>query len=268
MPITLFIDNTIDSNTTVNSLGNQITINLNPSIHLDNKKNYVLRVISAQILYCFSNVFTGINDKLYYTLNSQNYTITFPQGIYSLNAINDEISRQTNDNNNNPYLFGVQGDIATSAVYIVFNDATLTINCNHNDSILQNLGFPKSTGVIGPFVDVGTQYSTGNPAALNNTSSLLMTCDACSGAYQNGGTSSVVANIAINATPFAIITYEPINPPRINVSKFDIDSITFTLFDQDLKALDLNSNGGTQRYENWSAVVEIDIYDPTTGALI
>ena len=81
MPITLFIDNTIDSNTTVNSLGNQITINLNPSIHLDNKKNYVLRVISAQILYCFSNVFTGINDKLYYTLNSQNYTITFPQGI-------------------------------------------------------------------------------------------------------------------------------------------------------------------------------------------
>ena len=39
-------------------------------------------------------------------------------------------------------------------VYIViFHSPTLTIDCSQNDSILQILGFPTSTGVIGPFVD-------------------------------------------------------------------------------------------------------------------
>ena len=104
MPITLFINNTAGNNTTINPLGNQVTVNLNPAVHLDNKKRYVLRIISAQIPYCFPNVFTGINDNIYYTYKGNPFTMTFPQGIYSLSAINDEMIRQTNDLNNAPYL--------------------------------------------------------------------------------------------------------------------------------------------------------------------
>ncbi len=90
MPITLFIDNTSGNYTKVNHLGNQVTVNLNPGLHLDKEKTYVLRVMSAQIPYCFSNVFTGKNDKIYYSYKGNNYQMTFPQGIYSLSAINDE----------------------------------------------------------------------------------------------------------------------------------------------------------------------------------
>lgn len=269
MPITLFIDNdSTDGNTIVNKLGNQVTVRLDPGIHLDNRKDYVMRVISAQILYCFSNVFTGINDKLYYTYKGGNYTITFPQGIYTLASINDEISRQTNDNNNAPYILSMQGEVANSSVYIVFNEPTVTVNCNHNDSLLINLGFPKTTGIIGPYPEQGTQYSLGNSARLNKTTSLLMGCDACSGAYRNGVTSSVVASITINATPFTTIEYMPFNPVKVPLSKYDIDSLTFTLFNQNMENLDLNSNGGTQKYENWAAVVEISEYDIKTGRLI
>ena len=174
MPITLFVNNTQGTNTNVNPLGNQITINLNPVIHLDYKKEYIMRVLSSQILYCFSNVSTVINDKLYYNYNSHAYTLIFPQGIYSLAAINDEISRQTNDQTNNPYLLGIQGDVANSSVYLVFNDPTVTIDCNHADSILQILGFPTSTGLVGPYSEQGTQFSTGLPASLNNTSSIII----------------------------------------------------------------------------------------------
>lgn len=268
MPITLFINNDgTDGNTTVNKLGNQVTVSLNPGIHLDNKKDYVVRVISAQVLYCFSNVFTGLNDKIYYTYKGNPYTMVFPQGIYTLAAINDEMARQTNNVNNAPYILGVQGDVANSSVYLVFNDPTVTVNCNHSDSLLINLGFPMSAGIIGPYTENGTQFSLGNPAKLNTTTSILMSCDACSGSYKNGNTSSIVANMIINATPFTLMEYEPFNPPKIALSKYDIESITFTLFNQSLQPLDMNSNGGTQPHGNWSAVVEISELD-NEGRLI
>ena len=44
---------------------------------------------------------------------------------------------------------------------LFFDSPTLTIDCSQNDSILQILGFPTSTGVIGPFVDQ-TYYTLGN----------------------------------------------------------------------------------------------------------
>lgn len=268
MPVTLFIDNTSGNYTKVNPLGNQVTVNLNPGLHLDKEKTYVLRVMSAQIPYCFSNVFTGKNDKIYYIYKGNNFVMTFPQGIYSLSAINDEMIRQTNDINNAPYILNVQGDVANSSVYLVFNDPTVKVDCNHDDSLLINLGFPKTAGIIGSYADQGTQYSLGIPASLNNTTSILMSCDACEGSYKNGSSSSIVANMIINTTPFQTIEYEPFSPPKINLAKFDIETITFTLYNQNLEPLDLNSNNGTQTYEKWSCVVEVDEFDRKTGRVI
>ena len=94
MPITLFVNNNpSDSNTKVNAFGNQVTVSLNPAVHLDNKKEYVLRVLSAQVLYCILNVFTGKNDKIYYAYKGGNYTIAFPQGIYTFAVINITMHR-------------------------------------------------------------------------------------------------------------------------------------------------------------------------------
>ena len=47
-----------------------------------------------------------------------------------------------------------------------------------------------------------------------------------------------------------------------------LDNINFTLLDQSLNMIDMNSNSGTQNYEPWSAVIEIDEYDITTGRII
>ena len=100
-------------------------------------------------MYCFSNIFTGINNKLYYSLSGTPYVITFPAGLYSLDNINETISIQTLSNNDNANLINLQGNVATSSTYIIFDNIGLTINCTPNDSILNILGFPCSTGVIG-----------------------------------------------------------------------------------------------------------------------
>ena len=81
MVYTLFINNS-DSNARVSYIGNFSTINLNPPIILDSNKTCSARVLSAQILYCFSNIFTGINDKLYYSFNGTSYVLTFPASLY------------------------------------------------------------------------------------------------------------------------------------------------------------------------------------------
>ena len=101
----------------------------------------------------FSNIFTGINNNLYYSFNGTSYVITFPAVLHSLDNINETISIQTLSNNDNGNLINIQGNNATSGVYIIFDSPTLSIDCSQNESILQILEFPTSTGVIGPFVD-------------------------------------------------------------------------------------------------------------------
>ena len=126
MPYTLFVTNRKDKNNIVNNIGNQVTLNLNPTIQLDNQKNYVMRVLSSQVLYCFTNIFTGKNDTITYKLSNTEHTITFPQGLYSLQALNDEISRQTTSINTalingvatTASLFWFIGDYANRTVYI------------------------------------------------------------------------------------------------------------------------------------------------------
>ena len=92
-------------------------------------------------MYCFSNIFTSVNNKLYYSLCGTPYVITFPAGLYSLDNINETISIQTLSNNDNANLINIQGNVATSSTYIIFDNIGLTINCTPNDSILKILGF-------------------------------------------------------------------------------------------------------------------------------
>ena len=253
----MFINNS-DSNARISSIGNVSTINFNPPIILDSNKTYSARVLSAQILYCFSNIFTGINNKLYYSFNGTSYIITFTAGLYSLDNINETISIQTLSNNDNGNLINIQGNNATSSVYIIFDSPTLSIDCSQNDSISQILGFPTSTGVIGPFVDQ-TYYTLGNLAQLNTTSSLNIVSDLnCTNSYKNGNTSNVMASVLINADPFNTIDYEPHNCIKSVINKKTIETVTVGIYDQNMNNVDMNSDNGTKPYEKWNCVIEIN----------
>ena len=95
----------------------------------------------------------------------------------------------------------------------------MTINCTPIDSILNRLGFPNSTGVIGPFVQQ-TYYTLGNIGQLNTNSSLILTSDLnCANSYKNGNTSNIMASIIINADPFNTIDYEPHNCVKLLINK-------------------------------------------------
>ena len=154
--------------------------------------------------------------------------------------------------------------------YIYINDLgsnpSFIIECSKS-SLLPMLGFPLTTPNIGPLTK-GTQYTRGNLANLNTTSSLFMTCDAVGGSsYLNSQSSSVLANIFINTGVFNTIDYEQINPPKVHMTNFNLTNVAFTLYDQDMNFVEMNTNSGLRNPEPWSAVVEIDELD-NQGRLI
>ena len=96
--ISLFISNNPSSNKIVSTLGNQVTVQLNPSILLDEKKTYHLRLLQANLIYCQPNIFSGKNNQLTYKYTSSKFTpqaektIVFDTGLYTIQDLNTKIS--------------------------------------------------------------------------------------------------------------------------------------------------------------------------------
>ena len=59
--ISLFVSNT-DKRVTSNN-GSQIHLSLNPAIVLDPSKKWFASTFEMDVVYCFANICTGVNDK-------------------------------------------------------------------------------------------------------------------------------------------------------------------------------------------------------------
>ena len=103
--ISLYITNKAGSGKSVSNLGNSVTISLNQPILLDEKKKYNMRLLQANIVYCSPNVYTNVNNALTYTYKASTKTITFDQGLYSIEDINYKIAVATKADFNDENLF-------------------------------------------------------------------------------------------------------------------------------------------------------------------
>ena len=106
-----------------------------------------MRLLQANIVYCSPNVYLNVNNVLSYVYNYTTKTITFEQGLYSLEDINYKIALATQEHFNTDNLFHFSPDTSTSKFFAVIK-ATVTIYCDVPYSIMPLLGFPKTTGDI------------------------------------------------------------------------------------------------------------------------
>ena len=60
----LFVSNT-DTKVTSNN-GSKINLSLNPPIILDPNKKWYAAIFEMDVVYCFANIFTGVNDQFKY----------------------------------------------------------------------------------------------------------------------------------------------------------------------------------------------------------
>ena len=123
--LSLFINNNQSNQKIINPTGNQVTVNLNPPIILDDNKDYQIRLLNSSITYCMPNV-TSKNNTLSYMFNyngtQTQRTLTFDDGLYSINDINFTISRFTEIgmNGNDASLIQFYADESTSKIIVYF----------------------------------------------------------------------------------------------------------------------------------------------------
>ena len=261
--IALFISNNDTNTTTLN--GSKITLSLNPAIMLKPEKKYYASVLEADVVYCFANIFTGINDKFKYSevVNNvqTNFTHTFSQGIYTWKAIQDEINRITQSDLQNNFLFILEPDTSTSHIYIHFMSNTCTIDCSGSDNMMQILGYQSSFGVIGPVAHVNDFYE-GDNALLNNVQNLYVLASFVAGSYQNGQAKNLLCSITPDVSPYSTILYRPQVPIYVPVATTILDTITFQLVDQNNNILNLGVHDPTtDKPEKFSMRIVIKEYD-------
>ena len=254
--ISLYINNTPGNGKTINATGSQVTVNLNPGIVLDDKKKYQMRLLNANVVYCMPNI-TAKNNTLSYTLDGTAHVITFDTGLYDLASINETISLYTLQigNGESDSLITFVADDATSKLYINFAISGVIVDCTPTTSIMPMLGFP--TGQLTSTTNVLWFKST-NQAMLNSLQAILVKCDIANGSYLNSNSSNVIASITPNVSVGSTIIHAPVHPPRISLNTNRMDSLTFTLVNQDGLDIDVGSNGGTQAPELFSMCVTIE----------
>ena len=107
--ISLFITNSDTSNVSKN--GSQIQLSLNPPIILDPNKKWYACVTECDIVYCFPNVITGVNDVFSFFddyILDKNYHLD--QGLYTLDALQKEFNSITQETLHNSNIISMSED--------------------------------------------------------------------------------------------------------------------------------------------------------------
>ena len=238
--ISLFVSNSDSKNTSNN--GSQVTLSLNPAIMLNPDKKYYASAVEVDIVFCFANIFTGVNDVFSYKEMKNGalttFTHHFSQGLYSLNAIQDEMNRSTQADVQTSALFVLEPDTSTSHIFIHFRSTTCKLDCSGADNIMQILGYPVSTGLLDAEAHVNDWYE-GNNAQLNTVQNVL-----CS--------------VTPDVFPYSTIQYRPNLNIYVPVTQNILDTISFQLVDQTGKPINMgvNNNDGDTA-ELWSARIVI-----------
>jgi hypothetical protein len=184
--------------------------------------NMTCEVISGTLWNSVNNIAASLNNNkfyLYHGLDTTLYTVTLPDGLYSVNSLNSEINRSL-----------VNQGVASSAVTITGNQSTqrIVISLNYIGSFvdfsLANscrdvLGFDSRLSPTIP-TTVVSEFDPGDSIAkFNNIETFLFKTDLVIGDIPtNKDSDQTVAQIEITAKPNEQIVYQPSNPIRVDAS--------------------------------------------------
>jgi hypothetical protein len=196
------------SNTTDN--GARMSVLLDPPIQLNAEKRLSCAFHSGTFWYTFPNVSTAFsNDHFRFTIGATPYDITFPKGLYSVNAIESRIDDFLIQNSLPTGIFKLDPDDATGFITFIVNHTVgpITVFWSDANSIGQLLGFT-SDDVITVFP---TAFEGDTQAQLNSLTELLVNFSAGGSYFNSKGGSNTIAAIGNFPQVGASFVYEPAN---------------------------------------------------------
>jgi hypothetical protein len=215
----IFNSNDALTNTDTSPDGDAFTVTLNNPLYVPPEaKSCYVGLFQASVWNSSPNVLTGVNDVFYFTYASTEYSIVLPQGLYSLDDLNQTINAYILDTRagtlpNN--LFTFTGNTATQKVQISLNYIGSQIRFpSGSPSLFKILGFENGVNYpTSPSTFVGQLALAPNIAGFNTINNFLITTDLINnGLPVNAQSAGILAQIPITATPNSLINF---NPPQI-----------------------------------------------------
>ena len=215
---------------------------------LEKNTQYEIGLVKASVWYAFHNVSSSFsNNTVQYSTNSGSTftTITFPNGLYSIDAINQYVQAQMLANGDAPTVNGApQYNITIAPNYSTLK-VDISVKNNYqfkfNSAINELLGYDNTQLTV-------TSTTSGNNVAniTRSVNSLSIKCSIATGSFENATTSDVIYTFIFNVGPGSLqeiapnqILYVPINTYN------EIQSIRMRLTDQLGRAVDLNNEPTT-----------------------
>ena len=230
-----------------NSLGNESSYQLNPSILLDPNNNNYYEMLSATVVYNTSNLSASKLNNTFTFDDGVLHTYIFPDGLYSLADIQETLSENLVNDGLPSNLFILSGDSSTQKTSLQINAVGVSIDVSTNTLLNKLLSF---TSNIGPTVLSDGWYESNDVAKLNSLLEYQVRCNFTNGSYfnKNGLTNIVDVIVPFNAQVGSQIFREPINPIYNKISVSTIDEISFRITDQngddiDTRGEEFNVNG-------------------------
>ena len=145
-------------------------------------------------------------------------TLTFPDGLYSVAALNAQLSLLLVNAGYAADYLTITGDDATQRTVITYGATGIAVDFSGGDTFKDILGFddvpyPLSTAI-------GQSVTGQNVANFNTLNSYLVHSDLVSqGIPVNATGASILAQVPISARPGSQIVYQPRNPSRTDLTE-------------------------------------------------
>ena len=193
------------------------------------------------------------NNKFYLKKDSNNYTFTIPDGLYSLTDLSATLSRLFVNAGLPTNTVVLSGDLSTQRTVLTYPLAGVQVDFTQNNSVRDVLGFNSRLSPAAVSTP-GLSDNSDNIAKFNRINSYFIR----SSMLENGMTinnygGGLIGNVLITEKPGSQINYQPVNPIPINAENLigkSIRNISFDLLDDSFRNVDTNG-------ELWSFTVSI-----------
>jgi len=225
------------------------------NLTLEKNEDYELALLRASVWYSWNNISSEFSNNTlrykYSTNSGVSYTdvnITFENGIYSVDAINNKLATVLEANNH----FATVNGIKQYPITITPNYTTLLVDVNFNQTLVSGvifqLDFTTSTlrdllGFTSGVLSTATS-SQNQPNITRDVNTIMIKSSIVEGSYENGKSSNVL--YAFSPSGYSIgsnINVEPTQRVYLPVSeKNNISRIRMELVDQQSRLVKTNDD--------------------------
>lgn len=191
----------------------------NPIMVPHEAKSCQLRVISADIWNLVSNVSPSLGDKIDIQLGGIGpiYTLTIPEGQYSVTALNAAVENQLVNAGLVATNLVITGDAPTQRVAFSSDVAGTIISFPTSTHMWNILGFTQGDSLT--LTLAGVKYLANLIAKFNNINAFLVHSDLVdAGIPSNGDYYGTIAKVPITAAAGSLIPFQPSYPIAVDAS--------------------------------------------------